>query len=544
MRWMFLGALWATVAAAQVTFVGSAMSANAATVTVPTGTQAGDLLLVAVADDNGQTGSLEWPRAFRVIHSAAVDSPDGQSWSVGYALATGSETSITVTSTGGNPLVAVAVYRGVDPLMPIAAEVEAHSFQLGGTVGPWTMTTPAMTLDDPNDLLVWVGGTDLRLGIAVPGYDGGALTPTMYTPPSGFTLRKEESSVYVSLGIADRVAGALSVGPFTAQAAVSYVDIANTANFMVALRPAASVQVVPGIEFIGQASLAFTNSALIKTPPGLRAGDLLLISVTYEDVAGTITWPTGFAEFSVIGNGMPAPLTTGFASGLATGSETSLTVSVGLQTAGLVTVLAYRGAELGPTSSDTTFVTMGPWMVAPPLVTAPPAGSWWLTAQVLSFSTRSMAVAQPAPGFSERHDESIDRLEVAFSDAPVTTPLGSVSVTDTAGASALPTYYAVMLQPRGGTDAGVVDAGAVDAGAVDAGGSDAGTDAGSMDAGVTDAGTPDAGAPDAGDVDAGVISDGGVAPLSLTVGCGCSSGEGWSMVLLAGLISARRRRAG
>ncbi len=112
----------------------------------------------------------------------------------------------------------------------------------------------------------------------------------------------------------------------------------------------------------------------------------------------------------------------------------------------------------------------------------------------------------------------------------------------------------------GGVDAGFVDAGLADAGVVDAGTVDAGgvddaglADAGFADAGPADAGPADAGPADAGDladadagtlVDAGEPSDGGMMMTPKT-GCGCTSFESTSTVLLAvaALVSRRRRGA-
>ncbi|MFO0595757.1 MAG: delta-60 repeat domain-containing protein [Myxococcaceae bacterium] len=106
-----------------------------------------------------------------------------------------------------------------------------------------------------------------------------------------------------------------------------------------------------------------------------------------------------------------------------------------------------------------------------------------------------------------------------------------------------------------GVDAGVVDAG-VDAGEVDAGeldaGVDAGLDAGELDAGELDAGELDAGDLDAGELDAGgvdagtddagAMSDAGVEHGPYGVGCGCTEVPAFSVVLLAALSLARRRR--
>jgi hypothetical protein len=83
-------------------------------------------------------------------------------------------------------------------------------------------------------------------------------------------------------------------------------------------------------------------------------------------------------------------------------------------------------------------------------------------------------------------------------------------------------------------------------GCVDAGtdaGVDAGPDAGSTDAGELDAGPMDAGSADAGEPDAGTeTGDAGLGPLTLRVGCGCTSTGSTGLAFLVAWVAVRRRR--
>jgi hypothetical protein len=535
MRWPLFLTLWASLAAAQVTFIGSNIG-RTASVTVPAGTQAGDLLLVAVTNDNGQLGSFAWPAGFVQLHSAAVESPDGQSWAVGYAFATGLEATIDVANRNGIPMVAVAVYRGVDPFFPIAGEVEDHSIQHGGTYGPWALQSAGLSVSSANDVVVWIAGIDLKLGINVPGYDGGVMTPTTYTPPPGFVLRQQDSYLYTSLAIAEfRPTGAGPLGPFSGQASLGYVDIGNTVSFVVALRASASSVVTPSITFVGESSTLCTGGVdTLFAPPGIQAGDVLIASATFEGAATTlVTWPPGFSEFTLVGDLMP--VTTALASSVATGGEGALTFQVATPVGCLFTLLAYRGASGpgGPLGTSTGPAGVSPWSFQAPGISSVPAGALLVEGQVLSTSAPNMSKFSPPAGFSERHDESVDHFGVAFSDflAPGGVPgVSAGSATDSDGLMGQATTILFTLLPA-----------RVDAG-VDGGAPDAGVDAGAPDAGTSDAGLVDAGIADAGlgEVDAGLATDAGTGAHRLAVGCGCSSNE--ALLALGAVLLSRRRR--
>ena len=200
-------ALWVVLlsssAFAQISFVGSA-TANATSITVPSGVQSGDLYVLAYTNDNGQLGAIGWPAGFRAVHAAAVDSPDGQGWGVAIGFATGAETTLSVRATAFPVMLTLAVYRGVHPFEPLEDEGEVHTSVNFGTLSPWALSSPQVETSSLSNWVVFIGGVDLKLGIGVAGFDGGS-SPVSYAAPVGFTTREANTLIYNSLVLADSV---------------------------------------------------------------------------------------------------------------------------------------------------------------------------------------------------------------------------------------------------------------------------------------------------------------------------------------------------
>ena len=136
--------------------------------------------------------------------------------------ATGGETSVTVTYASGTPqpirTIAVAVYRGVDPVAPTDGVSET-----GGTA---SLSLPGVTTSDDGDWLLGIGG----------GQSLSATTGT-WSSTSGLSVRKASpagSAVDASVVIADKTLG---VAGATGAQALSYSNASSAVRgVLVALR--------------------------------------------------------------------------------------------------------------------------------------------------------------------------------------------------------------------------------------------------------------------------------------------------------------------
>jgi RHS repeat-associated protein len=162
--------------------------ATTLTVTLPTGVQANDQVFVDSSQSAGTTVSA--PLTYTLVASVATGgtTPKGSTSVYQHTVVAG-DTSVTLTYGGAASVKAVllAVYRGVDPTLPV--DVFAKSQSAGIT----TVVAPSVSPAYANDrLLVFQGGR-------------GTFSPSTWTPPSGTTEQAQVNSLAnVSAGLADQ----------------------------------------------------------------------------------------------------------------------------------------------------------------------------------------------------------------------------------------------------------------------------------------------------------------------------------------------------
>ena len=197
-------------------------STTTLTVNLPAGVQANDQVFVDSSQSAGTTVSA--PAMYTLVASVATGgtSPKGASSVFQHTIATG-DTSVTLTYGGTTSVkaVVVAVYRGVDPTLPV--DVFAKSQSAGAT----TVVAPSLSPAYANDrLLVFQGAR-------------GTYSPSTWTPPSGTTEQVQINSLAnVSAGLADQtLTAAGATGPRTSTFGVS----ANLTTIVVAIPQPPSV---------------------------------------------------------------------------------------------------------------------------------------------------------------------------------------------------------------------------------------------------------------------------------------------------------------
>lgn len=201
------------------TFVGSTVNGlsggNVSELPIdrPAGTQAGDVLVLGVAEH--EVGTLTAPPGWDLIR---MTQRPGDLWMWTYFKVVGSSepSSYTLTVGDNDANAAILAYRGVSSTSPIAGNS-------GGTAnGSTSITAPSIDVGSTCD-------TRLVMFATIEGP-----TPNTITPPAGFTERAARF-VHPSFEGSDGVfAGTGSTGARTATAA----SAADNIGIMVALRPA------------------------------------------------------------------------------------------------------------------------------------------------------------------------------------------------------------------------------------------------------------------------------------------------------------------
>jgi RHS repeat-associated protein len=308
-----------------ITLVGTASASGKATsltLTLPTGTTVGEQ--VVVASTQPSTTTVTAPSGYTQVATvtSAGSSPKATTTVFRQTVVSG-ETSVKLTySTSSTAQAAVlAVYKGVDPNLPIDVSATGSTSAAGTTV-----TAPSVTPTNVEDqLLVFQGAT-------------GTFSGKTWTAPTGTTERVQgNSTANVSAGLADQP---LTLGA-TGTRVSTYGASANLTSVSVALSQPHTISLVGTATASGQAT-----SLTITLPTGTVAGDELVVASTQPSTT-TVTAPSGYTQIATVTSGGSAPkaTTTVFRQAVVSG-ETSvkLTYSVS-STAQSAVVAVYQGAD-------------------------------------------------------------------------------------------------------------------------------------------------------------------------------------------------------
>jgi len=216
-----------------ITFRAAASAANSSyaatsvTVSKPTGTVEGDVMIAALGWD--ANGSITAPSGWTLIRSTLYDVDNNvAAW---YKVAGASEPADYTWSQPGNDdfSVGIATYYNVNTGNPINIENAQTNTTSSNVVAPSITTTAA------NTMLVFIGSIDHNN------------VGNTWTPPSGMTERVDQTNTWTSIEIADVVQA--SAGSTGTKTAVTTDTRANVGH-LIALNPVPSTT-VPGR--IGQA---------------------------------------------------------------------------------------------------------------------------------------------------------------------------------------------------------------------------------------------------------------------------------------------------
>lgn len=210
-----------------ISWVGDATAtggtgATTVTVNLPSGVQANDQVFVDSSQSAGTTVSA--PSTYTLVASVATGgtSPKGSTSVYQHTVVAG-DTSVTLTygGTASVKAVVLAVYRGVDPTLPVDVFAKSQSAGITTVVAP--SASPAYANDR---LLVFQGAR-------------GTFSPSTWTAPSGTTEQVQVNSLAnVSVGLADQT---LSVAGATGTRTSTFGVNANLTTVIVAIPQPPSV---------------------------------------------------------------------------------------------------------------------------------------------------------------------------------------------------------------------------------------------------------------------------------------------------------------
>jgi RHS repeat-associated protein len=307
-----------------ITLVGTASASGKATsltLILPSGTTAGEQ--VVVASTQPSTTTVTAPSGYTQVTTVTStgSSPKATTTVFRHTVASG-DTSVKLTYSSSSTAQAavLAVYKGVDPNLPI--DVSATGSTAAGT----TVTAPSVTPTYAEDqLVVFQGAT-------------GSFSGQSWTAPSGTTEEVQGSSTAnVSAGLADQ---SLTLGA-TGTRASTFGTSANLTSVSVALSQPHTISLVGTATASGKAT-----SLTITLPSGVKAGDQVVVASTQPSTT-TLTAPSGYTQVATVTSGGSAPkaTTTVFRHTVVSGdTSVKLTYSTS-STAQSVVVAVYRGAD-------------------------------------------------------------------------------------------------------------------------------------------------------------------------------------------------------
>lgn len=216
-----------TAAIAPVAAGNSAPTSFTQTVSLPAGITANDQIVVAstqVATGNSvQAVTDNLGGTYTSVQSVTSGGAAPTSTAVYRKLATGGETSVTVTYTGLTArAIVVSAYRGVDSSTPVDASATGAS----GTTNSTSVTAQVSSTSSPGDELVMLEGATGYAG--TPGWTA-----------LGMTQETQTSQALAAAGLADQtVPTALPSGSDTGSRTASFGASAQLTAVLLALKPA------------------------------------------------------------------------------------------------------------------------------------------------------------------------------------------------------------------------------------------------------------------------------------------------------------------
>ncbi len=300
---------------------------NSVTLTASLATTAneGDLALAFVSM-NSTTAVTGLPAGWSLMGRDTDGSLATEVWSriLGPGEA-GTDVTLTLDTTT-KAVLTVAVYSGVDPLVPV---------EIWGTAAEPTTSSAHRT----------AGLSTLDPGLIVSYWADKSTDTSSWTPPTGQIERARSAGTgggHVSTLLTDAgiVSAAGSQPPLTATA-----DSASNKATMwsISLVPAGRATVGP--RFVGVTESSANSTSVSGTvPAGVTAGDLLVLFVAANSSTAALTVPPGWTG---LGRQVDGSLATEVWTRVATSGEAGTTVSVDSdQTAKMeLTVIAYRGID-------------------------------------------------------------------------------------------------------------------------------------------------------------------------------------------------------
>ena len=412
-----------------ITLVGMASASGKATsltLTLPTGTTAGEQVVVASTQPSMTTVTAPSGYTQVTTVTSAGSSPLATTTVFRQTVVAG-ETSVKLTySTASTAQAAVlAVYKGVDPNLPI--DVTATGSTAAGT----TVTAPSVTPTNAEDqLLVFQGAT-------------GTFSGKTWTAPSGTTEEVQgNSTANVSAGLADQP---LTLGA-TGTRASKYGASANLSSVTVALSQPHTISLVGTATASGKAT-----SLTITLPIGTVAGEELVVASTQPSTT-TVTGPSGYTQVATVTSGGSAPkaTTTVFRQTVVSG-ETSVTLTYSTSSTAQSAVLAvYQGADpnlpidVSATASSSAATTT----VTGPSVTPVYANDRLLVIQGATGSFSGKTWAAPTGTTEEAQSNATANASTGLADQFLGAPAATGTRVSTYGASAnLTSVVIVLAQP-------------------------------------------------------------------------------------------------
>jgi inosine-uridine preferring nucleoside hydrolase len=360
---------------------------------VPTGAQAGDVLIASLGFGSSAAGSqptLTAPAGWTLVTKTNRD-PVATLAVYEHVLAAG-ETSYTWTTSipvGG--AVFLSAFAGID------GAVDAASGQ--ALTATSTPSTPSLTTTAAGDLVL----------ASFYGYRGNALGGS-WTPPTGMSEIGDTSNGGSRSGTVDYAvqpdAGSTGAKAATASAAQDYAITA-----LVALKPASTSASATGIAFHGAISATYpsesTTSLHLNVPAGAAAGDVLIASLGFGSSVATsqpiLAAPSGWTLVSKTNRDPTATLAV-YQHVLAAG-ETGFTWTTSIPVGGAIFLSAFGGVDTtNPVDTFGGQVVTATGAVAAPSVTTTGANELLLASY---FAYKSGAVGtswSPPSGMAEIGD--------------------------------------------------------------------------------------------------------------------------------------------
>lgn len=207
------------------------------TITKPAALAENDIMLAAIEQDLGTTGTISAPAGWKLLFPQTNLTVDGADISIFWKRATNSEAANYAftdngTAGSGGIIGAIAAYSGVDPS---AINVSAKQEDNVGTASPFVVTAPTITPTVPNCMIVWIGVAD-----PVSTNTATFAVPASYS--SRLTKEGQAGTVSNHLAIADLLqTSAAATGAQSATWTISGAASVGRAGYHIALSPSANI---------------------------------------------------------------------------------------------------------------------------------------------------------------------------------------------------------------------------------------------------------------------------------------------------------------